>query len=67
MGVRGPQRQPNSRRHGARVAISPIHAAIADRIKVSSQSRADVVELALEHFEQFLEDLGTIPRHKPDK
>jgi hypothetical protein len=66
MGIRGPKPKPNARRRGVRVAISPTHADICDRIKVGTQSRADVVELALEHFEQFLEQLGTIPPHKTE-
>jgi hypothetical protein len=61
MGVRGPQPQPNSRRRGARIAISPTHAAIADRIKTGKQSRADAVEIALEIAEQYFEGLGTLP------
>ena len=61
MGVRGPQPGTNSRRRGARIAISPEHTAMIDRLKVGEQSRADVAEMAIEYWAQFLD---SIPKPK---
>jgi len=60
-GVRGPAPDPNARRRGVRVAISPAHARICDRIAADTLSRADVVELALEAWERALDAKGLLP------
>lgn len=57
MGVRGPQPGTNSRRNGARIAISPKHTAICDGLRLHDMSRADVVEAALEAYQKYLPEL----------
>jgi hypothetical protein len=66
MGVRGPQPGTNSRRRGARIAISPEHTAMLDRLKVGSQSRADVAEMAIEYWAEFLDGIPKPPAENPD-
>lgn len=64
MGVRGPQPGTNSRRNGARIAISPEHTAICDEVRLNDRSRADVVESALEVYKRWLIESGIL---KPTK
>jgi hypothetical protein len=60
MGVRGPQPGTNSRRNGARIAISPEHVAICDHMRLHDMSRADVVEAALEFYQKYLATISSM-------